>query len=62
MSPTGTAPATRIRLQPIRFWMFVAFLHGLGVLAGALMAIVHLLTLRPAAGAAPPSVEGARVA
>jgi hypothetical protein len=27
--------------------MFVAFLHGLGVLAGAVMAIVHLLTLRP---------------
>jgi nitric oxide reductase subunit B len=46
--------------QPIRFWMFVAFLHGLGVLAGAVMAIVHLLTLRPepAAGLA----EGARPA
>jgi nitric oxide reductase subunit B len=33
--------------QPIRFWMFVAFVHGIGVLAGAVMAIVHLLTLKP---------------
>jgi nitric oxide reductase subunit B len=43
--------------QPIRFWMFVAFVHGLGVLAGAAMAIVHLLTLRPgqAADLAPPA-------
>jgi nitric oxide reductase subunit B len=42
--------------QPIRFWMFVAFLHGFGVLAGAVMVIVHLLTLRPA----PSVAEGAR--
>jgi nitric oxide reductase subunit B len=48
--------------QPIRFWMFVAFLHGLGVLAGAVMAIVHLLTLRPEARAGPAAVEGARPA
>ena len=33
--------------QPIRFWMFLAFVHGIGVLAGAVMAIVHLLTLEP---------------
>jgi nitric oxide reductase subunit B len=39
--------------QPIRFWMFIAFVHGIGVLAGASMSIVHLLTLKPAARAAP---------
>jgi nitric oxide reductase subunit B len=47
--------------QPIRFWMFVAFMHGIGVLAGAAMTIVHLLTLRPAVHAAP-AVGGARLA
>jgi nitric oxide reductase subunit B len=39
--------------QPIRLWMFIAFVHGIGVLAGATMSIVHLLTLKPAARAAP---------
>jgi nitric oxide reductase subunit B len=39
--------------RPIRFWMLVAFAHGIGVLLGAAMAIVHLLTLRPAASPAP---------
>jgi nitric oxide reductase subunit B len=44
--------------QPIRFWMFLAFVHGVGVLAGAGMAIVHLLTLRPLT-AAPAGTAGA---
>jgi nitric oxide reductase subunit B len=39
--------------QPMRFWMFIAFVHGVGVLVGAVMTIVHLLTLRPAAAPAP---------
>ncbi len=34
--------------QPIRFWMLIAFVHGLFVLVGAVMTIVHLLTLKPA--------------
>ena len=34
--------------SPIRFWMLAVFLHGLLVLAGALVVIKHLLTLRPA--------------
>jgi nitric oxide reductase subunit B len=34
--------------QPIRFWMLIAFVHGLMVLAGAVMTIVHLLTRKPA--------------
>jgi len=34
--------------EPIRFWMFVVFAHGLLVLAGAVILIKHLLTLRPA--------------
>jgi hypothetical protein len=38
--------------------MLIAFVHGIGVLVGAVMAIVHLLTLRPAA----PAMEGARPA
>ncbi len=33
--------------EPIRFWMLLAFVHGLGVLTGAVMAIAHLLTLAP---------------
>ena len=37
-----------VAAQPIRFWMFVAFAHGLIVLAGAVVAAIHLLTLRPA--------------
>jgi nitric oxide reductase subunit B len=34
--------------SPIRFWMFVVFAHGVLVLAGAVLVIKHLLTLRPA--------------
>ena len=34
--------------EPIRFWMFVVFLHGLMVLAGVVITVKHLLTLRPA--------------
>ncbi|HEY6105422.1 MAG TPA: cbb3-type cytochrome c oxidase subunit I [Anaeromyxobacteraceae bacterium] len=41
--------------SPIRFWMFVVFLHGLLVLLGAVILIKHLLTLRPAPGAAASS-------
>jgi nitric oxide reductase subunit B len=43
--------------QPIRFWMLLAFVHGVFVLAGAVMTIVHLLTLRPAEAAAPASAR-----
>ncbi len=44
-----------IAAQPIRFWIFVAFVHGLVALAGAVVVATHLLTLRapkarPAAG------------
>jgi len=34
--------------QPIRFWMLVVAVHGLVVLAGVLLVVRHLLTLRPA--------------
>jgi nitric oxide reductase subunit B len=37
-----------IAQQPIRFWMLLAVLHGLMVLAGAVLSVIHLLTLRPA--------------
>jgi len=37
-----------IAQEPIRFWMFVAFAHGLIVLAGVVVTVRHLLTLRPA--------------
>ncbi len=40
---------------PIRFWMFVTFAHGLMVLAGVIVTVKHLLTLR----AAPPATEAA---
>jgi nitric oxide reductase subunit B len=33
--------------QPIRFWMFIAFAHGLIVLAGVAVTVKHLLTLKP---------------
>jgi nitric oxide reductase subunit B len=33
--------------QPIRFWMFIAFVHGLVVVAGVFLIIKHLLTLKP---------------
>jgi nitric oxide reductase subunit B len=38
-----------ISQEPIRFWMFMAFLHGLVVVAGVFMIVWHLLTLKPAA-------------
>ncbi len=38
--------------QPIRFWMLVAALHGAIVLAGAIVTIRHLLTLKPVPQAA----------
>jgi len=34
--------------EPIRFWMFVVAAHGLLVLAGVIVVVKHLLTLRPA--------------
>jgi len=34
--------------EPIQFWMFIAFLHGLMVLAGVVITVKHLLTLKPA--------------
>lgn len=33
--------------QPIRFWLFVVAAHGLMLLAGAVITIKHLLTLKP---------------
>jgi len=38
--------------EPIRFWMFIAFAHGLVVLAGVIVTVKHLLTLKPAATSA----------
>jgi len=38
--------------EPIRFWMLVAFAHGLVVFAGVIVTVKHLLTLRPAATSA----------
>jgi nitric oxide reductase subunit B len=40
--------------QPIRFWIFIAFLHGLIVLAGVVVTVRHLLTLKPSS---TPAVE-----
>jgi len=34
--------------DPIRFWMFLAFLHGLVVFAGVVVTVKHLLTLKAA--------------
>jgi nitric oxide reductase subunit B len=45
--------------QPIRFWMFVAFAHGLIVLAGVVVTVKHLLTLKPASA---PAIEGIEAA
>jgi hypothetical protein len=38
--------------QPIRLWMLIVLLHGLLALAGAVVVIKDLLTLRPAAASA----------
>jgi nitric oxide reductase subunit B len=35
--------------EPIRFWMFVAFAHGLIVVAGVIVTVLHLLGLKPSA-------------
>jgi len=43
-----------ISQEPIRFWMFVAFLHGLAVVAGVFLILWHLLTLKPAAAESQP--------
>ena len=42
-----------IAQQPVRFWMLIAVVHGLMVLAGVVVTVRHLLTLRPAAAVAP---------
>jgi nitric oxide reductase subunit B len=50
--------------KPIRFWMFVVFLHGLIVVVGVLVTVFHLLRLRPApveAGAAERAPEAEAV-
>ncbi len=39
--------------QPIRFWMLLAVIHGVMVLAGSITTVRHLLTLRPVTVAAP---------
>jgi nitric oxide reductase subunit B len=33
--------------QPMRFWMLVVFLHGLLAVAGVIVTVIHLLTLKP---------------
>jgi nitric oxide reductase subunit B len=34
--------------MPIKFWMFIAFLHGLVLIVGVVLTVKHLLTLEPA--------------
>lgn len=41
-----------IAQQPIRFWMFLAAIHGAAALGGVIMIVRHLLTLRAAPAAA----------
>ncbi len=49
--------------QPIRFWIFVAFAHGIVALAGTVVTVVHLLRLRePAVTAVAERHPGAQVA
>jgi nitric oxide reductase subunit B len=43
--------------QPIRLWMLIVLLHGLMALAGAVLTIKDLLTLRPARAASVPEAE-----
>ena len=45
--------------QPIQFWMFVAFLHGLMVLAGVVITVKHLLTLKASSTTAVEEVAPA---
>jgi nitric oxide reductase subunit B len=49
--------------EPMRFWMFVVFLHGLIVLAGVIVTVWHLLTLAPerGVGAAVETAPGGAV-
>jgi nitric oxide reductase subunit B len=44
--------------QPVRFWMLLAVVHGLMVLAGVVVTVGHLLGLRPA-GVAVGATGGA---
>ena len=51
--------------QPMRFWMLIVVLHGLMVVAGVVVTVKHLLTLRPdvrAAEAEAPATATAPVA
>ena len=51
--------------QPMRFWMLIVVLHGLMVVAGVVVTVKHLLTLRPdvrAAEAEAPAAATAPVA
>jgi len=45
--------------EPIRFWMFIAFAHGLFVPAGVLVTVRHLLTLKaaPTVASSPAAVS-----
>jgi nitric oxide reductase subunit B len=45
--------------EPIRFWMAIVAAHGLMVVAGALLVVKHLLTLKPATW--KPAAEIGRV-
>jgi nitric oxide reductase subunit B len=45
--------------QPIQFWMFIAFLHGLMVLAGVVITVKHLLTLKASSTTAVEEVAPA---
>lgn len=63
MSTTGVLQTYLERIQgqpymlaqePIRFWMAIVAAHGLMVVAGALLVVKHLLTLKPAALIAKP--------
>ncbi len=52
-----------VAAQPIRFWIFVAFMHGLVALAGVVLTVVHLLTLRaPMPRPAAERAAGAKTA
>jgi hypothetical protein len=42
-----------IAQEPVRFWMLLAVIHGLMVLAGVVITVRHQLALRPAAAVAP---------
>jgi nitric oxide reductase subunit B len=43
--------------RPLRFWMLLAVIHGLMVLAGVVVTVGHLLRLRPAAVVEPVPKE-----